>query len=164
MPVLTLVLLLSRLSPHIDLLTDAFVAYLAATLFPDGSAALFADLNRFRHHAATMPPPCPPSAPPRCPSCRCFSCVPSNAPSAKSGTRRSGGRCGSSGPIAACSCCCPWASARLADGALAAGYAAVYGRFAAVLLFLLWINLLWTVLLSGAVLAALLDAARQEAV
>lgn len=63
MPVLTLVLLHSRLSPHIDLLTDAFVAYLAATLFPDGSAALFADLNRFRHHAAALPALGPSSLP-----------------------------------------------------------------------------------------------------
>lgn len=50
------------------------------------------------------------------------------------------------------------------NATLAAGYAAVYGRFAAVLLFLLWINLLWTMLLSGAVLAASLDATREEAV
>ena len=60
---LTLVLLLSHLSPHIDLLTDAFVSYLAATLFPDGSSALFADLNRFRHQAAALPALDPSSLP-----------------------------------------------------------------------------------------------------
>lgn len=227
-PVLTLVLLLSHTSPHIDLLTDAFVDYPGDVLFPEGTDALLVAINRFRHHAAAMPvfglfALSGISLLFVRTVSRTFGSIWHTAAAGKAfwkqwaayggvllllplamGAARLLGTLLPAGaafvltlaaavwllycfyrfvPAAAVSRRAAMAGAVSAAFALKAAhsafvwynatlglaYAQIYGGFAAVLMLLLWINLMWTILLSGAVLAAVVDigshaAETQEAV
>ncbi|WP_308861348.1 YihY family inner membrane protein [Neisseria mucosa] len=50
-PFLTVVLLVSHLSPYVDALTDAFVVAFNQTAFPTEAADIAVYINRFKHHA-----------------------------------------------------------------------------------------------------------------
>ena len=187
-PVLTLVLLLSHTSPHIDLLTDAFVDYPGDVLFPEGTDALLVAINRFRHHAAAMPvfglfALSGISLLFVRTVSRTFGSIWHTAAAGKAFWKQwaaYGGvllllplamgaarLLGTLLPAGAVSAVFALKAAHSAfvwyNATLGLAYAQIYGGFAAVLMLLLWINLMWTILLSGAVLAAVVDIGSHEA-